>query len=262
MQGAQFALALAVIASAAALSSLLIYLLRPVLIRYLLAHPNERSSHVRATPQGAGVGVMLALFLVAAAGWLLWGARGGGMAGLMPVLVAAGGLTVLGLADDARALPVSWRFLGQTLAALIMVASLPAEFAAVPRSAAAHGGAGAARARHRVVRQRRELPRRARLDHGGASGADDARHRRASGAWRSAGKHRLSRARAARRHARLCPVQQAPGESVSRRCRQPADRAPARLHADLCGGDRPRRGAAARALHGRRFDHHAGQARL
>ena len=125
MQGAQFALALAVIASAAALSSLLIYLLRPVLIRYLLAHPNERSSHVRATPQGAGLGVMLALFLIAAAGWLLWGARGGGMAGLMPVLVAAGGLTVLGLADDARALPVSWRFLGQTLAALIMVASLP-----------------------------------------------------------------------------------------------------------------------------------------
>jgi len=103
MQGAQFALALAVIASAAALSSLLIYLLRPVLIRYLLAHPNERSSHVRATPQGAGLGVMLALFLIAAAGWLLWGARGGGMAGLMPVLVAAGGLTVAGISTQVPA---------------------------------------------------------------------------------------------------------------------------------------------------------------
>jgi UDP-N-acetylmuramyl pentapeptide phosphotransferase/UDP-N-acetylglucosamine-1-phosphate transferase len=125
MQGAQFVLAIAVVASAAALASLLIYLLRPVLIRHLLAHPNERSSHVRATPQGAGLGVMLALFIVAAAGWLLWGARGGAMAGLLPALVAAGGLTVLGLADDARALPVSWRFLGQTLAALVMVASLP-----------------------------------------------------------------------------------------------------------------------------------------
>jgi UDP-N-acetylmuramyl pentapeptide phosphotransferase/UDP-N-acetylglucosamine-1-phosphate transferase len=125
MQGAQFVLAIAVVASAAALASLLIYLLRPVLIRHLLAHPNERSSHVRATPQGAGLGVMLALFLVAAAGWLLWGARGGAMAGLLPALVAAGGLTVLGLADDSRALPVSWRFLGQTLAALVMVASLP-----------------------------------------------------------------------------------------------------------------------------------------
>jgi UDP-N-acetylmuramyl pentapeptide phosphotransferase/UDP-N-acetylglucosamine-1-phosphate transferase len=127
MLSAHLALAIAVVAPAAALSALLIYLLRPVLIRHLLAHPNERSSHVRATPQGAGVGVMLALFLVAAAGWLMWGARGGGMAPLWPALVAAAGLTVLGLADDARALPVSWRFVGQTLAALVMVASLPAD---------------------------------------------------------------------------------------------------------------------------------------
>jgi UDP-N-acetylmuramyl pentapeptide phosphotransferase/UDP-N-acetylglucosamine-1-phosphate transferase len=44
---------------------------------------------------------------------------------LLPVLGAACGLTVLGLADDARALPVSWRFLGQMLAALATVMSLP-----------------------------------------------------------------------------------------------------------------------------------------
>jgi UDP-N-acetylmuramyl pentapeptide phosphotransferase/UDP-N-acetylglucosamine-1-phosphate transferase len=132
MQGAQFALAIAVVASAAALASVLIYVLRPVLVRHLLAHPNERSSHTSATPQGAGVGVMLALFLVAAAAWLLWGARGGGMTALWPALVAAAGLTVLGLADDARALPVSWRFIGQTLAALVMVASLPEDLRLFP----------------------------------------------------------------------------------------------------------------------------------
>jgi UDP-N-acetylmuramyl pentapeptide phosphotransferase/UDP-N-acetylglucosamine-1-phosphate transferase len=132
MQGAQLILAIAVVASAAAVSSVLVYVLRPVLIRHLLAHPNERSSHTSATPQGAGVGVMLALFLVAVAAWLMWGARSGGMAGLAPVLVAAGGLTVLGLADDARALPVSWRFLGQTLAALVMVASLPVDLRLFP----------------------------------------------------------------------------------------------------------------------------------
>lgn len=131
MQGAQFALAIAVVASAAALSSLLIYVLRPALIRHLLAHPNERSSHTSATPQGAGLGVMVALFIVATAAWLLWGARGG-MTALLPTLVAAGGLTVLGLADDARALLVSWRFLGQTLAALVMVASLPADLRLFP----------------------------------------------------------------------------------------------------------------------------------
>ena len=72
MQGAQFVLAIAVVASAAALSSVLIYFLKPVLVRYLLAHPNERSSHVRATPQGAGVGVMLALLIVLTAVQLWW----------------------------------------------------------------------------------------------------------------------------------------------------------------------------------------------
>ena len=54
------------------------------------------------------------------------------MAPLWPALVAAAGLTVLGLADDARALPVSWRFVGQTLAALVMVASLPADLRVFP----------------------------------------------------------------------------------------------------------------------------------
>ena len=67
----------------------------------------------------------LASVLVAAAGWLVWGARGVGMAPLLPALLSAAGLTVLGLADDARALPVSSRFIGQTLAALVIVASLP-----------------------------------------------------------------------------------------------------------------------------------------
>jgi UDP-N-acetylmuramyl pentapeptide phosphotransferase/UDP-N-acetylglucosamine-1-phosphate transferase len=132
MQAPQWLLAIAVVAMAATLSSLLIYLLRPLLIRHLLAHPNERSSHVRATPQGAGVGVMLALFLVALAVWLLSGASGGEASSLWPVLVGAAGLTALGLADDARALPVSWRFLGQTLAALLMVATLPESLSLFP----------------------------------------------------------------------------------------------------------------------------------
>src|SRR5262245_40121169 len=132
MQGGQLVLAIAVVASAAVLSGVLIYFLKPVLVRYLLAHPNKRSSHVRATPQGAGAGVMLALLIVTAAAWPLWGARGGGMAGLWPVLVAALGLTVLGLADDAKALPVLWRFIGQALDALVMVLSLPEDLRLLP----------------------------------------------------------------------------------------------------------------------------------
>jgi UDP-N-acetylmuramyl pentapeptide phosphotransferase/UDP-N-acetylglucosamine-1-phosphate transferase len=131
MQGAQFVLAIAVVASAAALSSVLIYVLKPVLVRYLLAHPNERSSHVRATPQGAGVGVMLALFVVLTTVQLWWPQAVSGPL-LFPVILAAVGLTVLGLIDDARSLPVSWRFAGQILAALVLALSLPRDLRILP----------------------------------------------------------------------------------------------------------------------------------
>jgi UDP-N-acetylmuramyl pentapeptide phosphotransferase/UDP-N-acetylglucosamine-1-phosphate transferase len=131
MQGAQFVLATAVVASAAALSAVLIYFLKPVLVRHLLAHPNERSSHVRATPQGAGVGVMLALFIILTAVQLWWPQAVSGPL-LFPVILAAAGLTVLGLIDDARPLPVSWRFAGQILAALVLAFSLPRDLRILP----------------------------------------------------------------------------------------------------------------------------------
>ena len=60
MQGIGLPLALAVVAASAALAAGLILILRPLLIRYLLAHPNARSSHQIATPQGAGVAVVAA----------------------------------------------------------------------------------------------------------------------------------------------------------------------------------------------------------
>ncbi|HSA67851.1 MAG TPA: glycosyl transferase, partial [Methyloceanibacter sp.] len=131
MQGVQFVLAIAVVASAAALSIVLIYFLKPVLVRHLLAHPNERSSHVRATPQGAGIGVMLALFIVLTAVQLWWPHAVSGPL-LFPVILAAAGLTVLGLIDDARPLPVSWRFAGQILAALVLALSLPRDLRILP----------------------------------------------------------------------------------------------------------------------------------
>ena len=54
-----------------------------------------------------------------------------------------------------------------------------------------------------------------------------------AGARRRARHHRPAGARPARRHARLRRLQQAPGADLSRRRRQPADRALPRLHADL-----------------------------
>jgi UDP-N-acetylmuramyl pentapeptide phosphotransferase/UDP-N-acetylglucosamine-1-phosphate transferase len=50
--------------SAALFSFLLILLLRPLLVRYAMARPNARSSHTSPTPQGAGIAVILSVFLV------------------------------------------------------------------------------------------------------------------------------------------------------------------------------------------------------
>jgi UDP-N-acetylmuramyl pentapeptide phosphotransferase/UDP-N-acetylglucosamine-1-phosphate transferase len=112
----------ALVAGCAALSALLILVLKPVLVRHLLAQPNARSSHTIATPQGGGLAVMLAVLAGAGLGLALWHPDG---PSLLPVLAAAIFLTVIGALDDAHALPVSWRLVGQTLAALVVVLSLP-----------------------------------------------------------------------------------------------------------------------------------------
>jgi UDP-N-acetylmuramyl pentapeptide phosphotransferase/UDP-N-acetylglucosamine-1-phosphate transferase len=120
----------AIVAASAAISAGAILILRPILVRHLLAHPNHRSSHKVATPQGGGLGVMFALLVVCALAALL--APRLGAASLIPVLGAACFLTVLGALDDAHALPVSWRFIGQTIAVLAIVLTLPAEFRILP----------------------------------------------------------------------------------------------------------------------------------
>jgi UDP-N-acetylmuramyl pentapeptide phosphotransferase/UDP-N-acetylglucosamine-1-phosphate transferase len=122
--------AILVVAGCAGLSALLIVLLRPLLIRFLLAHPNARSSHRIATPQGGGFAVMAAVIAgcATAAAFLLHQAE----PRLLPMLGAAAGLAVLGGLDDARALPVTWRLAGQMLAALVLVFSLPDGFRILP----------------------------------------------------------------------------------------------------------------------------------
>ena len=103
MLPAHLALAIAVVASAAALSALLIYLLRPVLIRHLLAIPT--SARRMCAPRRKAL-----------ASESCWRcslsprrvARMGRVAGHGAALARAPcrrRMTVLGLADDARALP-------------------------------------------------------------------------------------------------------------------------------------------------------------
>ena len=118
------------VAGCAGLSALLILALKPLLVRFLLARPNARSSHTIATPQGAGLAVMLSVLAGCALGLLLWAPEP--RPSLVPVLAIAVALTILGALDDAHTLPVSWRLIGQMLASLVLVASLPEGFQLFP----------------------------------------------------------------------------------------------------------------------------------
>ena len=99
-------------------------------MRHLMAHPNARSSHKIPTPQGAGLAVMLSVLAGSALAILIWEPEA--EPSLIPVLVIAAGLTILGGIDDALTLPVSWRFLGQAIAAVALAYSLPQGFQLFP----------------------------------------------------------------------------------------------------------------------------------
>lgn len=120
----------AVVVGSAGLSAGLILILKPLLIRYTLAHPNDRSSHATATPQGAGLAVMAALLIVSIVALLL------GVTApppsLVPVLAGAVLLTAIGALDDAHALPVTWRLIGEALIAAGVVLTLPQDFRLLP----------------------------------------------------------------------------------------------------------------------------------
>ena len=125
-------LALGLVVAGAVVTAALIFLLKPLLVRLFLARPNARSSHQVATPQGAGIAVMLGLLLVCGAVLLLCAPARVAAPSLVPVLAAAAALALLGALDDARALPAAWRFIGQGLAALAIVLCLPGEMRIMP----------------------------------------------------------------------------------------------------------------------------------
>ena len=97
-----------IIISALSTSGLILMLL-PTFRRYALAHPNARSSHRIATPQGGGFAVILValgfylFYFIAFYPELL-------SSSILSVIVASSGLLVLGGIDDVRPLPASFRF--------------------------------------------------------------------------------------------------------------------------------------------------------
>ena len=125
IQGSAFALA--VVPVAAALTALLILLLRPLLQRYALARPNARSSHREPTPQGAGIAVIAATIASVAGTALFAPDLLQDPSQLSLIFACTIGLAAIGVTDDIRPLEALPRLLLQAVAVAVMIAALPAD---------------------------------------------------------------------------------------------------------------------------------------
>ncbi len=103
------------------LAALISFLLAAIAVRILATDrllmrivdvPNERSLHETPVPRTGGIGLLLAAGSTWAvlSGWEL-----------APLVVIAASLAALSLADDIRSLPVSVRFVAQSIAALVFL---------------------------------------------------------------------------------------------------------------------------------------------
>ena len=108
---------------AAVLSACMIWAIRPLLLRHALAKPNARSSHRVPTPQGAGIAVVAATLLVAAAVNVV----AVGPAANIPLVVFGTTLfiAIVGFIDDVKSIGVLPRLLLQGLAVGAVVFAAP-----------------------------------------------------------------------------------------------------------------------------------------
>jgi UDP-N-acetylmuramyl pentapeptide phosphotransferase/UDP-N-acetylglucosamine-1-phosphate transferase len=116
------------------LSLALMVLLQPWLARYAMARPNARSSHRQPTPQGGGISVVVATFVVA------WGAVATSPAMLqdeggqfLALTATAALLAVVGAMDDLRSLSAGIRLAVQCIAVGALIAALPNQLRILPQ---------------------------------------------------------------------------------------------------------------------------------
>jgi UDP-N-acetylmuramyl pentapeptide phosphotransferase/UDP-N-acetylglucosamine-1-phosphate transferase len=116
------------------LSLALMVLLQPWLARYAMARPNARSSHRQPTPQGGGISVVVAAFVVA------WGAVATSPAMLqdeggqfLALTATAALLAVVGAMDDLRSLSAGIRLAVQCIAVGALIAALPNQLRILPQ---------------------------------------------------------------------------------------------------------------------------------
>jgi UDP-N-acetylmuramyl pentapeptide phosphotransferase/UDP-N-acetylglucosamine-1-phosphate transferase len=122
-----------IVAGAAALTAVLIVLLKPWLLRYALARPNARSSHLAPTPQGGGIAVISAWLLASLCGLAATGLWSASIApGLLALFGATLLIALLGAVDDIFTVAVAPRLLIQFLSVAIVIAVLPPDFQMTP----------------------------------------------------------------------------------------------------------------------------------
>lgn len=119
------------VASAGLVSAGLARSIRPLLVRYALARPNARSSHVIPTPQGAGIAVITATLLVAGA---FLAHAGETSPALWTVFGATVVVALVGAIDDLKPIAVSPRLLLQALCVGAVLLAIPSDIRIVPAS--------------------------------------------------------------------------------------------------------------------------------
>jgi UDP-N-acetylmuramyl pentapeptide phosphotransferase/UDP-N-acetylglucosamine-1-phosphate transferase len=130
MRTSELLLSIVAVVAAGLLSAGMTRAIRPLLLRYALAKPNERSSHRVPTPQGAGIAVIAATLLVAG---LIAALRDPAQANIpVALLGAVVFIAIVGFADDVKSIPVLPRLMLQALAVGAIVFSAPGDLRIVP----------------------------------------------------------------------------------------------------------------------------------
>jgi UDP-N-acetylmuramyl pentapeptide phosphotransferase/UDP-N-acetylglucosamine-1-phosphate transferase len=114
-----------VLAAAFAVSAGLCAILRPLLLRYAMAKPNQRSSHRVPTPQGGGIAVIAATLLTVAGAFFIVPDLAQAARVLGMLTLAALGLAVVGISDDIRPLGAMPRLALQAAGVALVIAILP-----------------------------------------------------------------------------------------------------------------------------------------
>ena len=130
MNISEFWLTLLAAAAAAVLSAGLTWALRPLLLKYMLARPNARSSHRIPTPQGAGIAVIAATLVIAGA--ILTHIDKFNSEFPVAVFGATLFIATVGFADDLKFIPVVPRLTLQAIAVGAILVAAPADLRIVP----------------------------------------------------------------------------------------------------------------------------------